>query len=84
MDFKYDYVKNNTDFNITNTYEEVVSQMNSSFPNLTELNDKYVSIIAELVDPNKEKDKDKEKDNEKGKEKEKEKEKKPRLVIESD
>ena len=49
-----------------------------------ELNDKYVSIIAELVDPNKEKDKDKEKDNEKGKEKEKEKEKKPRLVIESD
>ena len=37
-----------------------------------ELNDKYVSIIAELVDSNKEK------------EKEKEKEKKPRLVIESD
>ena len=39
-----------------------------------ELNDKYVSIIAELVDPNKDKDKIAEK----------EKEKKPRLVIDSD
>lgn len=41
VDFKYDYVKNDTNFMITTTYEGIISLMNGSIPNLTALNDKY-------------------------------------------
>jgi hypothetical protein len=41
VDYKYDYVKNDTNYNITTTYEEIISLMNGTVPNLTALNDKY-------------------------------------------